>query len=115
MARRHWQPKLGSPGQRVDALDELEQSLRTVLVTPVQSVPGRPGFGSRLFELVDEPVSTLRPAVVREVVRALAVSEPRLRPLGVDPVQVAPGHLEVEVTWHPVGQPETQQRTRVEI
>jgi hypothetical protein len=109
-----WQPQLGNPGARVSYLDELEQSLMLVLTTPERSVPGRPNFGSRLYQLADEPVSTLRPAVVREVVRALGVNEPRVRPLGVDVAHLDAGHLEVAIEWQPAASTE-RRTTRVVI
>jgi phage baseplate assembly protein W len=112
---RQWQPKLGFPGERVEGLDEIEQSLRTVLTTPIDSVPSRPGFGSKLFELVDEPVNLVRPKVVKEVVRACAVSEPRLRVVSVEQTFGDDGHLEVEIEWHPTSDPAATRRTTVSI
>ena len=110
-----WQPQLGGPpGARVYGLDELEQSMMLVLTTPVRSVPGRPQFGSRLYQLVDEPVSVLRAAVVREVLRSLGVNEPRVRPIGVGLVHTDAGRLEVTVEWQPTSSPD-RRATRVEI
>jgi len=99
-----WQPKLGAPGERVTGVDELEQAMMLVLTTPERSVPLRPGFGSRLYQLVDEPVTQARPAIVREVLRALGVNEPRVRPLGVNVAHDAEdaGHLAVDIEWQPV-------------
>lgn len=102
MTAGQWQPKVGGkPGELVMGLDELEQSLRTVLTTQVGSVPGRPGFGSRLFELVDEPTNQVQPKAIREVLRAVAANEPRVVVTKVAVLPSEPGNLVLEVTWRP--------------
>jgi phage baseplate assembly protein W len=83
-ALKTWQPKVGAPGQIVVGADELAQAIRTVVRTPVGSVPGRLWFGSYLFEYVDEPIITARPKIVREVFRAIARCEPRVSITAVD-------------------------------
>jgi phage baseplate assembly protein W len=103
---RQWQPKLGgNPGEIVVGLDELEQSLRIVLTTPLGSVPGRPGFGSTLHEQVDQPITSVAPAIVKEVIRAVAACEPRITILAVNVLPPAAsdelGRVIPEVTWKP--------------
>jgi len=106
-----WQPKLGWPGERVEGLDELEQQLRILLETPLHSVPSLPGFGTKLFELIDEPMSTMKPAVVKEVLRATAVGTPRIKVLRVDQTYAPDGHVEVAVGWQPADDPTAKPRT----
>lgn len=116
---RQWQPRLGGkPGELVYGLDELEQSLRIVLNTPVGSVPGRPEFGSRLDQLCDEPITTVAPAIVREVMRAVELCEPRITILGVAvlPPTEELGRVVPEVRWRPttpLGAGEATRTTRV--
>jgi len=64
--------------------DNVEQSLRLLLLTRVGERVMRGGFGSRLGELVFRPGSAqnLR-AIEREVARVILAAEPRVEVLGV--------------------------------
>lgn len=81
-------------------LDELRQSVRIVLETPLRSVPGKPEFGSDLFALLDKPITVARPRAIREARRALEQWEPRIEVLAVDAVSDG-SRLRVQVTWRP--------------
>lgn len=96
-----WQPRLGAPGEQVTGLDELEQSLEIVVTTPLNSVPGRPGFGSTLYEFVDDPIDIARPKIIQEVIRAVAANLPRVTVLGVTVLTSEPGTIETEIAWKP--------------
>jgi phage baseplate assembly protein W len=107
VSRQQWQSKLGEPGVRVDGLAELEQSLSIVLTTPVGSVPGRPSFGSRLHELIDQPVSTVRARAPQEVRRAVTQNEPRIEIIDTAIVDPTPdGGVTYQVYWRPAQQPD---------
>lgn len=93
--------QVGSLGGLVTGMAELEQSLLTILRTPEGAVPGRPTFGTRLRELLDLPVSVMRPRAMREVTRAVRLHEPRIRVVGVTVLERAPGAPRVLVTWEP--------------
>lgn len=115
MSARQWQPKLGAPGERVYGADELEQALRVVLRTARRAVPGRPDFGTELEQVVDMPASNVRAFVVREVMRAVGASEPRIRVRAVMPGVVdAAGALPVAVTWTPASGG-AERVTRIEV
>lgn len=115
MTAQQWQPKLGAPGERVYGLEELEQALLIVLRTLRRSVPGRPEFGTELDRIVDMPASEVRAFVVREVMRAVAASEPRVTVRAVVPgAMAASGALTVAVTWAPAAGG-TERTTRVEV
>lgn len=111
-----WQPKIGGePGERVEGLDALEQQLRIVLETPLASVPSRPGFGTKLFELLDEPVTTMKPAMVKEVLRTTAVNLPNLKVLAVEQGYSDAGRVEVAVKWQPVDESTAPRTTTVTL
>lgn len=98
-----WQTRLGGkPGEVVEGDEELAQSLSIVLTTPVASVPGRPGFGSKLDELLDAPLNEVAPKAVREVFRAVRDNEPRITVLGAVVQQLAAdGGIRLRVRWRP--------------
>lgn len=102
MSERQFQRKLGS-SELVTGLDELAQSVRIVLGTQLGSVAGRPDFGTKLSELQDLPENVARPRAVREALRALRVSEPRVQVAAVTATQDAAGKLRARVTWRPAG------------
>jgi phage baseplate assembly protein W len=98
---RQFQMRLGPEPGRLEGLEELEQSLRIALGTPLGSVPGRPAFGTRLHELADEPVHEVRRVAIIEVQRG-ARAEPRVELLGVQvPGHTEDGHVVVEIHWRP--------------
>ena len=60
--------------------DHLAQSVRDILTTPVGSRVMRRDYGSRIPELIDQPLTgALRLQVFAEVVEALARWEPRIQ------------------------------------
>ena len=65
--------------------DEINQSIRIILQTPVGSRVMRPEFGSRLHELVFAPISAATFATARHYVeQSLGYWEPRINVNGVD-------------------------------
>lgn len=68
-----------SGGPAVSAEAHLRQSIRTILTTPVGSRLMRRDFGSRLAELVDQPMTpSLRADLVAATADALRRFEPRI-------------------------------------
>lgn len=97
-----YQPKVGAPREIVVGIAELEQSLRTVWMTPLNSVPGRIGFGTDHSRFLDVPVNVMRPAAMRELRRAVRASEPRITLLDVVTTPVdPPGHVCALARWKP--------------
>lgn len=98
-----WQPKVGAPNERVEGNDELEQSLMTVLKTPLDSVPGRRNFGSKLHRIVDMPAQDARPAAISEVKRCVLACEPRVKVIDVEagPSPIVTAKLRVGIRWIP--------------
>jgi phage baseplate assembly protein W len=67
-------------GRAIDGLEDLRQSVHTILTTPLGSRVMRRDFGSLLPELIDQPLNdaTLLRAYSAAII-ALLVFEPRLR------------------------------------
>lgn len=95
-----WQPELGTDGI-VGGLDDIDQCIRTILLTPKGSDPHRPTFGSNLHLYIDWPQNRVTPHLVREVVLAIREWEPR-----AGDVRVGVAHslaaVELSVEWAPV-------------
>jgi phage baseplate assembly protein W len=96
-----WSPRLGSPGEVVTGLDDIEQCIAIVLLTRKGSVPHRPLFGCDIWRWLDAPASIAVPNIVREAVDALELWEPRLKVTGVTAIVTGAGSATVAVTWQP--------------
>ncbi len=106
----HWQPALGTTGEIVEGLRDIDQSLRIILTTPKGSDPHRPEFGSNLQRYLDWPTDRVTPHLVREAFDAVRQWEPRV---SVDQVhiQISAHHITARVQWRITGQ--RQQLTEV--
>jgi phage baseplate assembly protein W len=106
----HWQPALGTTGEIVEGLRDIDQSLRIILTTPKGSDPHRPEFGSNLHRYLDWPTDRVTPHLVREAFDAVRQWEPRV---SVDQVhiQISVHHITARVQWRITGQ--RQQLTEV--
>ncbi len=97
-------------GKSLAGIDHLRQSVRDILATPLGSRVMRRDYGSRLFELVDRP---LTPALLVEIyaatVEALIKWEPRLLVDTVRADTVGPGRVSLTLTgrYRPTGKPIT--------
>ena len=88
------------PGLSADALrplsglEHVRQSVRTILATPLGTRVLRREFGSRIFELIDRPMTA---ATVLDIYAATAEAvirwEPRLEPRVVSIDAAAPGSI----------------------
>ena len=78
-------------GQYLTGLNHLSQSIADVLTTPLNSRVMKRGYGCRLFDLVDAPITeAFRVQAVEAVFTALTRWEPRLSLDRVD-VNGSPG------------------------
>lgn len=106
----YWQLRLGADGETVSGLEELAQSLRIILTTPLQSVPLDPEFGCDTLAYVDQPTPQAIPALIREITRAVARCEPRV---DLKSVQVVawdqPSSRTLRLVWRPLDGIEDQQ------
>lgn len=74
----HWQPALGTPGEVVEGLRDIDQAIRIILTTPRGSDPHRPEFGCDIHLYIDWPTSRVVPHLVREAVEAIRRWETRV-------------------------------------
>lgn len=94
----HWQPALGTSGEVVEGLRDIDQSIRIILTTPKGADAHRPDFGSDLHLYLDWPVNRVTPHLVRETVDALRRWETRISVVQVQ-VQIEESHIRVRVQW----------------
>lgn len=94
----HWQPALGTPGEAVEGLRDIDQAIRIILMTPRGSDPHRPEFGSDLHTYIDWPANRVVPYLVREAVTALRQWEPRMDVVQVDALYDG-SHIRLRVKW----------------
>ncbi|MCY1393526.1 Lysozyme [compost metagenome] len=78
IASAHWQPALGTSGEAVEGLRDIDQAIRIILITPLGSDPHRPEFGCAVDRYLDWPINRVTPHLVREAVLAIRQWEPRV-------------------------------------
>jgi Bacteriophage baseplate protein W len=100
-----WSLKLGSIGEVVQGIADVDQAIAIILTTPLGSDPLRPTFGSDIWRYIDHPMDEALPAIVRELTAAITKWEPRVTLVGVTatPLLGTPAqsgaHLSVTVRW----------------
>ena len=82
----HWQPSLTGEGV-VTGIDDLDQSIRLILGTPVGSDPHRPLFGLDALDLVDSDFSQSASIYVQRATDAILKWEPRINKVDITPTQ----------------------------
>ncbi|APC14519.1 baseplate protein [Pseudomonas frederiksbergensis] len=94
----HWQPALGTSGEVVVGLRDIDQVIRILMTTPKGSDPHRPEFGSDLHLYLDWPTNRVTPHLVRETVDAIRVWENRVTVVQVQ-VLIDEAQITVRVLW----------------
>ena len=94
----HWQPALGTSGEAVEGLRDIDQAIRIILTTPKGSDAHRPDFGSDLHLYIDWPTNRVAPHLVREAVDAIRRWETRVSVVQVL-VSIDGAHITVRVQW----------------
>lgn len=94
----HWQPALGTSGEVVEGLRDIDQAIRIILTTPKGSDAHRPEFGSDLHLYIDWPVNRITPHLVREAVDAIRRWETRVMVVQVQ-VRIEEAHVFLRVQW----------------
>ena len=109
---RHWSLKvsrLGADGtapevwgEIVSAVDDLDQSIANLLLTPKGSVPTEPEKGVDWPGVIDRHPSIGIPMLTREIWDALAIWEPRIVVQKVEVEMRAFAHFVLPVFWRPI-------------
>ncbi|KWV78633.1 MULTISPECIES: GPW/gp25 family protein [Pseudomonas] len=94
----HWQPALGTSGEVVEGLRDIDQAIRIILTTPKGSDAHRPEFGSDLHLYIDWPTNRVTPHLVREAVDAIRRWETRVSVVQVQ-VSIDGARITVRVHW----------------
>lgn len=94
----HWQPALGTSGEVVEGLRDIDQAIRIILTTPRGSDPHRPEFGSDINLYIDWPTNRVVPHLVREAVDAIRRWEPRVTVVQVL-VEIEDERITLRVQW----------------
>lgn len=59
--------------------EAINQSIRNILLTKIGSVPGKPRFGSNIFDILFEPINFITIDILkRSIVSSLSNWEPRI-------------------------------------
>ncbi|MGB0468572.1 MAG: GPW/gp25 family protein [Pontibacterium sp.] len=94
-------------GQALEGIAHLKQSVRDILTTPIGSRVMRRGYGSHLFELIDNPANSETIAdIIAATAEALVTWEPRILVKKVTVVSAKPGQvvIDIEGLYRPDGQ-----------
>lgn len=97
-------------GQGLEGIAHLKQSVRDILTTPIGSRVMRREYGSRLFELIDNPANAETIAdIIAATAEALARWEPRIVVKKVSVVSARPGQvvMDLQGLYRPNGEPIT--------
>ncbi len=85
-------------GKPLSGVAHLKQSIRDILTTPIGSRVMRRDYGSRLFELIDNPSNDdLKTDIFSATAEALDKWEPRFKLQQISLVEVTPGKLVLEL------------------
>lgn len=80
--------------------DHIRQSIVDILSTPVGTRVMRPEYGSRLFELVDRPISQgLLADIYAETFQAILKWEPRIKPKSAKAIEAGAGYIIIELVF----------------
>ena len=94
-------------GKKLTELDHLKQSIIDILTTPIGSRVMLRDYGSRLFDLLDQPINnSLKVRIYVATAEAIAKWEPRFKCTKVSLISVENGRLELllEGEYLPSGQ-----------
>lgn len=114
IAQKHWSHRV-QPGTRLDAienpdgywgsivtgLDDLDQVIRTIVLTPRGSVPIAPDKFCDALNAIDRPPDVAIPIIAREIYDALDEHAPRIVVERVEVEEVAWHHFRVPIFWRP--------------
>jgi phage baseplate assembly protein W len=94
----HWQPALGTSGEVVEGLRDIDQAIRIILTTPKGSDAHRPEFGSDIHRYIDWPANRVTPHLVREAVDSIRRWETRVSVVQMQ-VLIENSDITLRVQW----------------
>ncbi|MEX3614766.1 MAG: GPW/gp25 family protein [Burkholderia gladioli] len=86
-------------GQAVTDIDDINQCIEMIVLTPRGSDPQRPTFGCGVDRYIDYPVSVARPYIARDIRLALGQWEPRLDLVQVKVEPSGMAAMQVSIAW----------------
>lgn len=101
----HWQMKRDHDGRALwgeisAELEDLDQEIRQIILTPKGSVPGEPEKGCNLDQFRDRPMNIRSLLVVEEIRSALERWAPRVKVKDIQATATAT-QISISVTWRP--------------
>lgn len=110
---RHWSVKVSrrnaqtgeapdTNGQIVAAVEDLDQAIANIILTPKGAVPTEPEKGVDWPGVIDRHEDIGIPLLTREIWDALAIWEPRIVVQNVEIERPAFSHFAMQVFWRPI-------------
>ena len=110
---QHWSVKVGRVdpvtgqvpdvlGDIVPALDDLDQSIANIVLTPKRSVPTEPEKCNDIPKYIDGTPDEAIPNITREIVDSVRTYEPRVLLEKVEVTAVGFAHYASRVFWRPI-------------
>ncbi len=93
-----WGLSLKEQGEIVQGLDDINQCLYIILMTKKGADPLRPEFGCDIFDDVDKPVNSVIPEMVRKILEAVDLWEPRIKITQITNT-VSDGKITFKISW----------------
>ena len=95
----NWQLSLAEPGKIVQGVDDINQSLLTLLTTAKYSSPLSPDKGLDILKWQDKPVTLKAPGLVAEIIDQVGLYEPRINLQAVQYTPTATGKIVFRLVW----------------
>ena len=102
----HWQHKIqlgpvASWGEIVTGIEDIEQCMQVICLTPKLSVPTEPDKFCDALLYIDRPAPVAIPIITREIWDSLAEWEPRIVVERVEVQEKSFEHFAVPIFWRP--------------
>lgn len=116
----HWQLATGQAepegGGIVTGYQDIHQAIRTLVLTPIGSVPSNPAKGCNLLPAIDRPPEIAIPLIGRAVWEAISTWETRVEVGTVEVRARSVSHFVTTVPWRVKDAIKSEiQRTEIEI
>lgn len=93
-----WQYKLNSIGEIAQGVEDINQCIAIILLTPKGSVPLRPTFGSDIYKYLDYPTNSIKANIIRESVDAIEKWETRIN-IDSATVEIDTNQIKIKIQW----------------